>query len=132
MNREEAKALLPIIQAFAEGKTIQMEMIDGTWTDREQLSIDDIEDIIDSPKIYRIKPESKYRPFANAEECWKEMLQHVPFGWIKQSNGTYSLITTVSNLEDNVSFGACDFDFDYLLDDCTFCDGSPFGIKVED
>ena len=30
---------------------------------------------------YRIKPE--YRPFANAEECWCEMLKHKPFGWVE-------------------------------------------------
>ena len=36
-----------------------------------------------SPNVYRIKPEPKYRPFANAEECWQEMKNHQPFGWVK-------------------------------------------------
>ena len=34
MNREEAKKLLPIIQAFAEGKTIQWrDPVKDTWVD---------------------------------------------------------------------------------------------------
>ena len=36
MTREEAKNLLPIIQAFAEGKTIQYEASDG-WIDLDAL-----------------------------------------------------------------------------------------------
>ena len=36
MTREEAKELLPIIQAFAEGKTIQYEASDG-WIDLDGL-----------------------------------------------------------------------------------------------
>lgn len=35
MNREQAKELLPIIQAFAEGKTIQVKASDGLWYGRE-------------------------------------------------------------------------------------------------
>ena len=31
MTREEAKELLPIMQAFAEGKTIQYETHDGRY-----------------------------------------------------------------------------------------------------
>ena len=33
MNRQQAKELLPIIQAFAEGKTIQIKALDGLWHD---------------------------------------------------------------------------------------------------
>jgi hypothetical protein len=33
MNREQAKELLPIIQAFAEGKIIQSRRINGMWID---------------------------------------------------------------------------------------------------
>lgn len=34
MTREEAKQLLPIIQAFVKGKTIQ-DWINDTWKDKE-------------------------------------------------------------------------------------------------
>lgn len=33
MTREEAKQLLPVIQAFAQGKTIQFKIGDFTWED---------------------------------------------------------------------------------------------------
>ena len=73
MTREDAKQLLPIIQAFSEGKCIQTKTGSG-WVNMENMSFSG------KPKAYRIKPESKYRPFENAEECWQEMLKHQPFG----------------------------------------------------
>lgn len=75
MNRQEAKKLLPIIQAYAEGKTIQVKAIDGIWYDDEDMVKFD-----SSPQNYRIKPEPKYHPFKNKKECWNEMQNHQPFG----------------------------------------------------
>ena len=94
MTREEIKKMLPILQAFADGKTIESRYIKGDkslWYDDEDLSFDnDLE--------YRIKPEPKYYPFANAEECWNELKKHQPFGWIKDKNdGHLTLITVVDN-----------------------------------
>jgi len=52
MNRKEAKELLPIIQAFAEGKQLQIN-VDCEWTDINSDTIfwDD------NPENYRVKPE---------------------------------------------------------------------------
>ena len=61
-TREETKKLLPIIQAFVEGKTIQYKFSEG-WRDLDGLTV-----LSDTSK-YRIKPEPKYRPFKNQEEC---------------------------------------------------------------
>ena len=89
MTREEAKELLPIIQAWAEGKNIQF-LSDGEWHDINQA------DFTCYPDKYRIKPEPKYRPFKNQEECWKEMLKHQPFGWLKsKKDGRYRCIGEV-------------------------------------
>jgi hypothetical protein len=52
MNREQAKVLLPIIQAFSEGKTIQLLGREG-WTDLYN------DFIFDISYHYRIKPEFK-------------------------------------------------------------------------
>lgn len=56
MNREQAKALLPIIKAFSEGKTIQWRYIKGNtslwWDDNNPTFEVDTFD-------YRIKPEFK-------------------------------------------------------------------------
>ena len=77
MTKEQAKALLPFIQAFSEGKTIQFKS-NGKWVDLDSASF------MLTPERYRIKPESKYRPFKDATECWQEMLKHQPFGWEKR------------------------------------------------
>lgn len=75
MNRQQAKELLPVIQAFADGKTIQVKGGNGIWCDDvNELSFD-----LD-PQYYRIKLEPKYRPFKDSEECWNEMQRHQPFG----------------------------------------------------
>lgn len=92
MDRKEAAELLPIIKAFSEGKTLQIRQNGSEWMDIETASF------IGFPSEYRIKPEEKFRPFANTEECWQEMLKHQPFGWVKdKKDGYYALITAVDN-----------------------------------
>lgn len=114
MNRKEAKELLPIIQAFVEGKTIEQRCAES-WVE-----IDEDSDFHFPANSYRIKPEPKYCPFKNKDECWEEMLKHQPFGWVKYKNeGSYTLYENVS--------GKCDFEADF--EDFIFADGTPFGIK---
>lgn len=115
MNRSEAKKLLPIIQAFIEGRQIEYRERGYTlWTETPS-------PIFNFATIeYRIKPEPKYRPFANADECWQEMLKHQPFGWVKTDEG-YEQIWHVNKGDD----------FNATLKTCTFADGTPFGIKEE-
>ena len=125
MTRKEAKEWLPIIQAWAEGKPIQYQISpESWWTDINK-------DLYTSnpPSNYRIKPESKYRPFKNQEECWNEMLKHQPFGWIR---GKYSAVLyhIDSIASDRV---ACAFgnhmNFDFIIKNYEFADGTPLGIK---
>ena len=123
MTREEAKELLPIIQAFAEGKAIQfktkyvdwIETDCPTWVKQSQ---------------YRIKPEPKYRPFESQEECWQEMHQHPDFGWVLAKDSKimyhicvvgigYVLIDSMSPI------------FSEAFAEYKFTDGTPFGIKEE-
>ena len=129
MNRQQAKELLPIIQAYAEGKTIQIKAIDGIWYDDEDMVKFD-----SSPQNYRIKPESKYRPFANAEECWAEMQKHQPFGWVKRIKDTESkayiycgAITKVDGVL--TSIDELPFSYDDMYSTYKFVDGIPFGIE---
>ena len=118
MNREQAKELLPIIQAFAEGKTIQAAGGRGWY---------DVDNINSNSCKYRIKPEPKYCPFKNAEECWQEMQKHQPFGWVKFKE-IKSLITEISL--NCVSIGK-NYYFKEAKEIFTFADGTPFGIKEE-
>ena len=53
MTREEAKQLLPIIQAFAEGKAIESRCIKGD----KSLWYDDEDPSFDNDFEYRIKTE---------------------------------------------------------------------------
>lgn len=120
---------MSIIQAFAEGKAIESRCIKGDkslWYDDEDISFDnDFE--------YRIKPEPKYRHFANAEECWQEMQKHQPFGWIKCEEGCFNIVYVTDEY-----VGLADPDGSSIslasknsYQDNTFADGTPFGVKVE-
>lgn len=139
MTKEEAKEYYPILQAFAEGEAIECRTkpsaVEGTdvpndWTEMKEIEFwSNIE--------YRIKPDSKaeakYRPFANVEECWTEMKKHQPFGWAKdKKDGYYVLITAVDNGDYMSLSGNSGWSFYSLMKDCTFADGVPFGVKVEE
>ena len=123
MTREEAKEFLPIIQAFAEGKTILVQENEGYWRDADVLHFN-----YDTCR-YRIKPEPKYRPFNSAEECWQEMQKHQPFGWIAKGKKLYA----IKAVECNTVFIDDDCENRSLLafsnDGFTFADGEPFGVK---
>lgn len=123
MNRQQAKELLPIIQAFAEGKTILVQDdIDWCYLGNES-------DFNLNPQRYRIKPEPKYRPFKDAEECWQEMQKHQPFGWLKhKTDNVYSFI---SKIDKDCCCFAVNVYWAFILEKYTFADGTPFGIKEE-
>lgn len=128
MTREEVKKLLPIIKAFSEGETIQhLDIINNKWEDVDEFVYHG------SVKSYRIKPESKYRPFKNAEECWAEMLKHEPFGWVKMKD-TGSGYYMIKGIASQVVFGFNETPFSYkrVFEDYTFADGTSFGVKVEE
>ena len=126
MNRNQAKELLPVIKAFSEGKAIQQT--DGyDWYD-----LDD-PDFMASGSSYRIKPETKYRPFKNADECWQEMQKYKPFGWLKDKNdGHLILITVVGNDKMMALNGRVGLDLLGMMNNYVFADGTPFGVKVEE
>ena len=129
MNREKAKVLLPIIQAFAEGKTIQWLTGSGEWYDVVGKDTIDFEYLADRKTKYRIKPEPKYRPFKGAEECWSEMQKHQPFGWILDRYGEIYNIVKVRASSITICL-AVGFEF-YNYEEAsefTFTDGTPFGI----
>lgn len=134
MNRKEAKEFYPIMQAFAEGRVIECRTkpsaVKGTdvpndWTEMKEIKFWNNTE-------YRIKPESIYRPFKDAEECWEEMMKHQPFGWVKDRDGDKTFIGSINS--DNSTF-TCSSEILFLKDifeDFTFIDGIPFGIKVEE
>ena len=122
MTREQAKELLPIIQAFTEGKVIEIFDDEIGWVKKENPKFNL------NPDFYRIKPEPKYRPFKSQEECWNEMLKHQPFGWIKYKNSKSKYHIHVLGYGYILINGA-DLSFFEAFDGCKFHDGTPFGIK---
>lgn len=130
MDRNQAKELLPIIKAFGEGEDIEIRsknphaQLNG-WAKMDEFIFGNFE--------YRIKPEPAYRPFANAEECWAEMLKHQPFGWIKsKEDGSLSLITLIISEEDIDINCIGGFNSDKIMKRFTFADGAVFGILEEE
>jgi hypothetical protein len=133
MTREQVKQVLPLMQAFAEGKTIQTKN-GSTWididSDKNQLILDSV---VTYQDCFRVKPKDVYRPFCNAEECWQEMQKHKPFGWVEY-NGCYFNIVYIDDhhvaLADEKICSIL-LDSERCRKDIMFPDGTPFGIKEE-
>ena len=132
MTREEAKELLPIMQAFAEGKTIEYRGLGGAWKVAQTPTWS-------SHLFYRIKPEPKYRPFRSREECWDEMQKHQPFGWLKSKKNErfhcigevywsdkFETVCIVLSTSESLSRSS-----DSVFNGYTFADGAPFGVIEE-
>ena len=136
MNRKEIAELMSIIQAFLEGKTIERKTrsweLNKGWHDVTQW--EETEELIFRDTfVYRIKPEPKYRPFANIEECWNEMQKHQPFGWIRsKDNGSRALITLMTSERDISINSFSGLTMYELMEKVTFDDGAVFGILKEE
>ena len=130
LTREEAKEMLPIIQAWADGQTVDWYDPAIGW----RLSGFTM-DFDKKPNFYRIKPEPKYRPFKTREECWEEMHKHPDFGWIKVNvTSEYEQVVRVFDYcKTELCFNIVNSDDDYtsemMLNSYTFTDGTPFGVK---
>lgn len=132
MNRKEAAELSPIIKAFSEGRPIQYRIKDNKsakWNDVDK----NYHKFSPHSFMYRIKPEPKYRPFEDTEECWHEMQKHQPFGWVRaKEDKSLSLITLMISERDifiNCIGGSTMYD---LMEKFTFADGAVFGILEEE
>lgn len=136
MDRNQAKEFYPILQAYAEGRVIECRAkpntVKGSDVPNEWTEMKEIE--FWNNTEYRIKPEQKFRPFKNAEECWTEMQNHQPFGWIKgKGDEHHSLITSIIADEEEVYINSISgFVLDEIMEHYTFADGTPFGVKEEE
>ena len=122
MTIEEAKELLPIIEAYSKGKTVQIKNKDK-WADLVEATF------AASPDKYRIKPEQHYRPFENQEECWQEMQKHQPFGWVKNECG--NIFNIIAIFKESIKLNESSHHYSDLCKQFKFMDGTPFGIKED-
>lgn len=126
MTREEAKQLLPIIQAYSKGKEIE-GLYKGTKSPWFKIKDMDLNGGI----IFRIKPEPKYRPFKDAEECWQEMQKHQPIGWTYDyTNNIWDSIARVTG--SGIVYEEDMMCFEDVFNRVKFADGTPFGVKIKE
>ena len=125
MNRQQAKEFFPIIKAFAEGKEIECR-VEDKWYKLLEICNET------NPQDYRIKP--KYRPFKDTEECFEEMKKHQPFGWIKDKYHQYfNIITLCKSTATTFQYDMVEYyNYQRLMNEYTFADGTPFGVKKEE
>ena len=127
ITKENAKELLPIVKALAEGKQIQ-DKIEGVtgWCDTDEINLE-----FEGKKIlHRIKPEPKYRPFKNQAECWKAMYKQSNIGWIvNKDTKTPHHISTICVESLRLDDGNTSVSFADAFSYYEFPDGTPFGMK---
>ena len=97
---------------------------------REITAADILSIVIDEPK---------YRPFRDANECFKEMQKHQPFGWVyadllNEFNGALMQITLINNKGYRFVTDRQDRSYSdaFEINSVYFADGTPFGIKEEE
>ena len=133
MTVQEIREAAKVMEAYANGKKIQYLNDDNEWIDAPNPLFDW------DNCVYRIKPESQYRPFETQEECWNEMLKHQPFGWIvRSSDDEYLHIGRIHDRGPYNGYGitlSCNesirANFDAIFKGFKFVDGTPFGIREE-
>lgn len=132
MTREEAKKCIAVMQAYADGKAIQMEF-NGGWVDK------------DGPKFnwaecgYRIKPAPIYRPFKDGEELVAEFCKRfgvtqtkfgLPFIWVRGKGSALNTKALIEAIDDEGVSRYGDFLYwDDLFEEYAFLDGSPCGVE---
>ena len=127
MDRNNARKAAEVMLAYADGKEIEYLCKDG-W----RVTTDAFFNWGNDANYYRIKPQSKYRPFKDAEECWQEMQKHQPFGWVRYKTKPI-VIRSIASLYDTEiePYDACTSSYKEALQIFTFADGQPFGVKEE-
>lgn len=82
---------IAVMQAYIDGKKIEYYYGTSQW---KECIVEPSWDW--SSCAYRIKPEPKYRPYKDADECFKEVQKHE--GWAKETkSGLYFVCTSIKN-----------------------------------
>lgn len=132
MTREETAERIKIMQAYTNGEIIEEKRFSFDHTEW----VESIDPSWQWDKFdYRIKPRPKYRPFKDAHECWEEMKNHQPFGYIHFADDDlyHNIIMLASEQgcqEAHIRIGNCTVrGLTEAFHICTFADGTPFGIR---
>ena len=128
MTKNEAKEFIPIIEAFSKGKIIEYRPkgFNDDWVEIKELSCS---------YEFRIKPKPKpkYRPYRNLKECFHDMKNHVPFGYVreKQKGDLELIIGTLDDEHEYLKLSVSStIQLKAVFERYTYFDGSPFGVKL--
>lgn len=127
MTREEARQAAEVMMAYADGREIEYyDDIHECWESGDYFCFNWYD------TKYRVKPETKYRPFKNAEECWGEMLKH-QLGWLKhKTSGDFIAIGGINIFNQIIVPHKKELvDMDLAFSLYVFADGTPFGVKED-
>lgn len=130
MTKEKAKELLPLLQAYSEGKVIQYQENSGKWVDLEN------PDFACDAIYYRIKPEEEWQPYKDCDEMIADFKERsnttcMPLIWVKDKvYGRKYLITGFDASDDaGIYFGCNWYDFEDLFANYTYLDDTVCGVK---
>jgi len=133
MKKEKAKELSLILNAYSEGKTIQIESAYG-WSDLRELVPEDLKlasmEIKGRTLNYRIKPQQKLVPFTFEDNhLFRDK-------WVRRKSSPFHIQRISIICENYVGLeykgSITYFQYDGLLSIYEFEDGSPFGKYVEE
>lgn len=120
MTKEETAERIKVMQAYVDGKQIQVAGENGDWIDLDSLN----EQPTWGARLdYRIKPEPTLRPYKSTNEAFQESKKHG--FWVIDETGCCHAITFIGSAVIYV----CDDELDYdnflrnfrWADDCSPC-----------
>lgn len=120
MTREEAKKMLPIIKAWAEGR--EVEYNDGgswMWIDGDNIRLDV------PAEWYRVVP--RYRPFRDNRECMRALQEHGPL--IDRMTGATYFVSVLLDNYFYVNGEEERITYEKGFKRFVFSDVVPFGVK---
>ena len=121
MTREEARNMLPIIKAWAEGREVEYAADGILWV---RLNGDDIK--LDVPaEDYRVVP--RYRPFKDNKECMKALREHGPL--IDRMTGATCFVSVLLDTHLYINGEEERITYDDGFNRFVFKDGEPFGVN---
>lgn len=130
MKKEKVKEMLPILQAWVDGKEIEKKLIGNNtiWKECDLNAVDE-----DDMYLYefRIKSKPIYLPFNDDFECIEEMGKHFPNGYVLSvtEHQFYKIDSTYSK---GICIDNNSYSFECAIKKIKFVDGEPFGkIKEE-
>ena len=137
MIRQELETIIAhaneLIRIYICGETKQ----ENDLYKRGFFNIDDFKNIVNLEEeesfSQRVKLSPTYRPFANAEECWNEMLKHQPVGYLsRKKNGDIVLLANICVKDNSITLVPGNtWLYENAIQFFTFADGSVFGVKEE-